>query len=154
MNSDPMSKPEGFALLVVDDDSAIRRQLRGVLEDEGHRVSEAANAAEGYAAVERERFDAVLLDLRMPGEHGLDALLRLRERAPDTAVVIVSGEGTLENAVKAGQRGAFDFVEKPIRDPERLLETIAEAVRVTRMRRRAAAPAAAPSPAEIGRAHV
>jgi two-component system nitrogen regulation response regulator NtrX len=147
MNSDPMSKPEGFALLVVDDDSAIRRQLRGVLEDEGHRVSEAANAAEGYAAVERERFDAVLLDLRMPGEHGLDALLRLRERAPDTAVVIVSGEGTLENAVKAGQRGAFDFVEKPIRDPERLLETIAEAVRVTRMRRRAAAPAAAPSPA-------
>ena len=147
MNSEPMSKPEGFALLVVDDDAAIRRQLRGVLEDEGHRVSEAANAAEGYAAVERERFDAVLLDLRMPGEHGLDALLRLRERAPDTAVVIVSGEGTLENAVKAGQRGAFDFVEKPIRDPERLIEILAEAVRVTRMRRRAATAPDAPASA-------
>ncbi|MBI5169845.1 MAG: sigma-54-dependent Fis family transcriptional regulator [Candidatus Eisenbacteria bacterium] len=145
-----MSKPEGFALLVVDDDAAIRRQLRGVLEDEGHRVSEAANAAEGYAAVERERFDAVLLDLRMPGEHGLDALLRLRERAPDTAVLIVSGEGTLENAVKAGQRGAFDFVEKPIRDPERLLDTIAEAVRVTRLRRRAAAPAGTDGDATLG----
>ncbi len=150
MKPSPMSKPEGFALLVVDDDAAIRRQLRGVLEDEGHRVSEAANAAEGYAAVERERFDAVLLDLRMPGEHGLDALLRLRERAPDTAVLIVSGEGTLENAVKAGQRGAFDFVEKPIRDPERLLDTIAEAVRVTRLRRRSAAPAGADDDATLG----
>jgi two-component system nitrogen regulation response regulator NtrX len=66
------------------------------------------------------------------------ALVKLRERAPDTAVIVVSGEGTLENAVKAGQRGAFDFVEKPIRDPGALLELIAEAVRVTRLRRRPA----------------
>ncbi len=151
-----MPTREGFSLLVVDDDAAIRRQLRAVLEDEGHRVSEATNAAEGGAALERERFDAVLLDLRMPGEHGLDALVRFREFAPDTAVVIVSGEGTIENAMRAGQRGAFDFVEKPIRDPERLLELLAEAVRVTRLRRRPAeaAPAlmrvAAPDDASLG----
>ncbi|MFN8589550.1 MAG: sigma-54 dependent transcriptional regulator [Candidatus Eisenbacteria bacterium] len=145
-----MSKKEAFSLLVVDDDAAIRRQLRGVLEDEGHRVSEAANAAEGHAALERERFDAVLLDLRMPGEHGLDALVRFRELAPDTAVLIVSGEGTLENAVRAGQRGAFDFVEKPIRDPERLLDLIAEAVRVTRLRRRSAESARTADGADDG----
>jgi two-component system nitrogen regulation response regulator NtrX len=79
----------------------------------------------------------------MPGEHGLEALVRLREQAPDTAVIIVSGEATLENAVRAGQRGAFDFVEKPIRDPEALLAILAEAVRVTRVRRRPPPPAAA-----------
>jgi two-component system nitrogen regulation response regulator NtrX len=77
----------------------------------------------------------VLLDLTMPGEHGLDALLKIREQAPDTAVIVVSGESTLENAVKAGQRGAFDFVPKPINDPEHLLEVLREAVKVTRLRR-------------------
>ncbi len=131
-----MNARERFQVLTVDDDAAIRRQLRGVLEDEGHAVTEAGSAAEAYEAVQKQRFDAVLLDLRMPGEHGLDALVRLREQAPDTAVIVVSGEGTVENAVRAGQRGAFDFVEKPIRDPEALLEIIAEAVRVTRVRRR------------------
>ncbi|MCC6649936.1 MAG: sigma-54-dependent Fis family transcriptional regulator [Candidatus Eisenbacteria bacterium] len=130
-----MPSADRFSLLVVDDDAAIRRQLHAVLEDEGHRVTEAASAAEGFEALGRERFDAVLLDLRMPGEHGLDALIRFREHSPDTAVLIVSGEGTVENAIKAGQRGAFDFIEKPIRDPERLLDTIAQAVRVTRLRR-------------------
>ncbi len=137
-----MSDPDRFRLLVVDDDAAIRRQLRGLLEDEGHVVTEAADAAQAYDAVERQRFDAVLLDLRMPGEHGLDALVRLRDVAPDTAVIVVSGEGTVANAVRAGQRGAYDFVEKPIRDPEALLGTIGEAVRVTRLRRRPAAAAA------------
>ncbi len=140
-----MAERDRFQLLVVDDDAAIRRQLRGLLEDEGHAVAEAPTAADAYPAIERQRPDCVLLDLRMPGEHGLDALVRIREQAPDTAVIVVSGEGTVENAVRAGQRGAFDFVEKPIRDPEALLDIIAEAVRVTRLRRRPAA-AAAPAP--------
>jgi len=124
-----------FAVLTVDDDPAIRRTLRAVLEDEGHETGEAGNAKEAYVALEQRRWDAVLLDLTMPGEHGLDALLRIREQSPDTAVVVVSGESTLENAVKAGQRGAFDFVAKPIRDPAHLLEVVREAVRVTRLRR-------------------
>jgi len=146
-----MSDPDRFQLLVVDDDAAIRRQLRGLLEDEGHVVTEAANGAEAYAAVERQRFDVVLLDLRMPGDHGLDALVRLGELAPETAVIVVSGEGTVENAVRAGQRGAFDFVEKPIRDPEALLGMVGQAVRVTRLRRRPAPPlAVAPGEGELG----
>ena len=131
-----MVERERFTVLMVDDDSAIRRQLRGVLEDEGHTTAEAATAADAYAALERQRFDVVLLDIRMPGESGLDALMRIRELAPDTAVIMVSGEGSIENAIKAGQRGAFDFIEKPIRDPEGLLDTLAEAVRITRLRRR------------------
>jgi two-component system nitrogen regulation response regulator NtrX len=130
-----MPQREHFAVLTVDDDARIRRTLRGVLEDEGHETGEAANAGEAYAALERQRWDAVLLDLTMPGEHGLDALVKIRELAPDTAVIVVSGESTLENAVKAGQRGAFDFVPKPINDPEHLLEVLREAVKVTRLRR-------------------
>jgi two-component system nitrogen regulation response regulator NtrX len=130
-----MPEREHFAVLTVDDDGRIRRTLRGVLEDEGHETGEAANASEAYAALEKRRWDAVLLDLTMPGEHGLDALLKIREQAPDTAVIVVSGESTLENAVKAGQRGAFDFVPKPINDPEHLLEVLREAVKVTRLRR-------------------
>jgi two-component system nitrogen regulation response regulator NtrX len=130
-----MPQREHFAVLTVDDDARIRRTLRGVLEDEGHETGEAANASEAYEALEKRRWDAVLLDLTMPGEHGLDALLKIREQAPDTAVIVVSGESTLENAVKAGQRGAFDFVPKPINDPEHLLEVLREAVKVTRLRR-------------------
>jgi DNA-binding NtrC family response regulator len=137
-----MAERERFQALVVDDDAAIRRQLRGLLEDEGHAVTEAPNAAAAYAALEAKPHDVVLLDLRMPGEHGLDALVKLRELAPDTAVVVVSGEGTVEHALKAGQRGAFDFVEKPIRDPGALLELLGEAVRVTRLRRQGTAVAA------------
>ena len=130
-----MPQREHFAVLTVDDDARIRRTLRGVLEDEGHETGEAASASEAYEALEKRRWDAVLLDLTMPGEHGLDALLKIREQAPDTAVIVVSGESTLENAVKAGQRGAFDFVPKPINDPEHLLEVLREAVKVTRLRR-------------------
>src|SRR5881397_1221280 len=129
-----MPQPEHFAVLTVDDDAAIRRTLRAVLEDEGHETGEAGNANEAYEALEKRRWDAVLLDLTMPGEHGLDALVHIREQAPDTAVIVVSGESTLENAVKAGQRGAFDFVPKPV-DAEHLLGVLREAVRLTRLRR-------------------
>ncbi len=139
-----MAQQEQFAVLTIDDDGKIRSALRRMLEDEGHEVGEAANAAEGYAALEQRRWDAVLLDLTMPGEHGLDALIRIREQAPDTAVIVISGESTIENAVKAGQRGAFDFVPKPIPDPEHLLGVLNEAVRLTRLRRAGTATADAP----------
>ncbi len=130
-----MSNPERFSVLTVDDDPAIRRMLRAVLEDEGHETGEANGASEAYAALEKRAYDVVLLDLSMPGEHGLDALMRIRDQAPDSAVIIVSGESTIENAIKAGQRGAFDFVPKPIQDPQHLLDVVHEAVRIARLRR-------------------
>jgi two-component system nitrogen regulation response regulator NtrX len=143
-----MSARERLNLLVVDDDPAIRASLRGVLEDEGHAVAEAASGEDGLRALEGQRFDAVLLDIRLPGLDGLDALIRFRELAPDTAVVMVTGEATTRNAFRAAQRGAYDFIEKPP-DPERLLDVLAEAARVTRLRR-AERPAAGPDLGMVG----
>ncbi len=133
-----MSRTDHLVVLVVDDDPAICRQLRGVLEDEGHTVHEAGDADRALEQLESQPMDAVLLDINLPGMNGLDALVKIREIAPDTGVIIVSGEASLANAVRAGQRGAYDFIGKPP-DPERLLEVLAEAARVTRLRRRAPA---------------
>ena len=102
-------------VLIVDDDPAIRRQLRGVLEDEGHAVADAESGERALETLAQRRFDAVLLDLNMPGLPGLDALSRIREAAPDTAVLVVTGESTVDNALKAGQRGAYDFIVKPLK---------------------------------------
>ncbi len=131
----------GLRLLVVDDDPAVRAQLRGVLEDEGHAVDEAGDGEQALRRLAESAPDVVLLDLRMPNLGGLDALPRILEAAPDTAVVVVSGETSLDNAFRAGQLGAYDFVSKPV-DPPRLLETIAEAARVSRLRRQGAAAGA------------
>jgi DNA-binding NtrC family response regulator len=130
-----MSDGRRLDVLIVDDDPAIRRMMRGVLEDEGHAVVEAEDGERALEALAGQRVDVVLLDLNMPGLPGLEALTRIRETAPDTAVLVVTGESTIENALKAGQRGAFDFIVKPP-DPEILLGTIAEAAQVTRGRRR------------------
>jgi len=130
-----VNRTGALEILVVDDDETIRRQLRGVLEDEGHRVSEAESGDRAVELLAEKQADAVLLDLNMRGMHGLDALTRIREMAPDTAVIVVTGEKTTENAFKAAQRGAFDFIEKPVGDVVHLLEVVIEAVRVTRLRR-------------------
>ena len=121
-------------VLVVDDDGAIRDSLRRVLEHAGHDVTEAETGDRAIELLEGRRMDAVLLDLNMPGISGLDALTRIRELAPDTAVIVVTGEATIANAMKAGQTGAFDFIEKPP-DRERLLDVLEQAARVTKLRR-------------------
>jgi len=129
-----MTGETALQVLVVDDDPQIRRTLRGVLEDEGHKVAEAPDGVQALAALEQRRFDAVLLDVNMPEMGGLEALVMIREQAPQTAVIMVSGEGTIATAVQALRRGAFDFIEKPV-DPERLLDVIAQAAHVTALRR-------------------
>jgi two-component system nitrogen regulation response regulator NtrX len=120
--------------LVVDDDDAIRETLRRVLEHAGHRVAESETGERALTQLEAEPADVVLLDLGMPGMGGLEALERIRDRAPLTAVIVITGEATVQNAHRAGQRGAFDFIEKPP-DRDHLLELVAEAARVTRLRR-------------------
>jgi two-component system nitrogen regulation response regulator NtrX len=130
-------------VLLVDDDPRIRRALRGVLEDEGHSVDEAPDGAQALAALEHRAFDAVLLDVNMPGMSGLDALVAIRETAPNTGVIMVSGEGTIATAVQALKRGAFDFIEKPA-DPEHLLRVLAQAAQLSELRR--ATPQAAQTP--------
>ncbi|HKQ56953.1 MAG TPA: sigma-54 dependent transcriptional regulator [Candidatus Eisenbacteria bacterium] len=129
-----MNARKRLEVLLVDDDSRIRRALRGVLEDEGHTVDEAPDGAQALAALEGRAFDAVLLDVNMPGMSGLDALVTIRELAPSTGVIMVSGEGTISTAVQALKRGAFDFIEKPV-DPAHLLRVLAQAAQLTEIRR-------------------
>src|SRR5207245_486526 len=98
---------------IADDDETLRSELAGILREDGHEVVAAADGGEALRAVERESFDVALLDLKMPKASGLDVLHRLRVVRPETAVVVVTGQGTIDAAVEAMKAGAIDFVEKP-----------------------------------------
>jgi len=100
-------------ILIADDDSVLRGELAGLLRDDGHDVVGASDGGEALRLVERESFDAALLDLRMPKASGLEVLHRLRVTRPGTAVVVITGQGTIDAAVEAMKAGATDFVEKP-----------------------------------------
>ncbi|HUF91057.1 MAG TPA: sigma-54 dependent transcriptional regulator, partial [Candidatus Limnocylindria bacterium] len=110
-----------------------RRMLRAVLESEGYRVREAGTAADAIEKVRERAPEAVLLDLALPGESGLDALPRLLEAAPGTPVVMMSGQASMSDAVAATRLGAFHFIEKPL-TPEAVLLTIRSALEVSRAR--------------------
>src|SRR5262245_56584500 len=101
-------------ILIVDDERAIQRALRGVLEDEGYRVSVAGSAQEAVTQLQEETPDLVFLDIWKPGTDGLEALAEFKRLRPETAVVMISGHGTIETAVKATKLGAYDFIEKPL----------------------------------------
>jgi len=113
-----MSKPH---LLIVDDEQGIRQSLSGVLEDEGYRVTRAADMAACRAAMQGESFDLVLLDVWLPDGDGLDLIAELRNHAAAPAVVMISGHGSIETAVRATKLGAFDFLEKPLSIDKTLL---------------------------------
>ena len=102
------------AVLVVDDEEAIRNSLRMILEYEGYRFVGAASGREGLKAVESERPDLVLLDIKMPRMDGLEVLPLLRAEHPDLPVIVISGHGTIQTAVEAIRAGAADFLEKPL----------------------------------------
>lgn len=115
-------------LLVADDDPTLREELAALLREDEHEVITAADGGEALRIVERESFDVALLDLRMPKATGLDVLRRLRVVRPETAVVMITGEGTIDAAVEAMKGGAVDFVEKPyeIEALRRTLQTVEE----------------------------
>jgi two-component system nitrogen regulation response regulator NtrX len=116
------------SVLIVDDEEAIRRTLAGVLEDEGFSVEVAASGEECLAAFEHRIFSCVLLDVCLPGLDGLQTLERLKASYPDTAVIMISGHGNIETAVRATWLGALDFIEKPLQT-ERTLLAIRNALR-------------------------
>src|SRR5512138_2328906 len=114
-------------ILIVDDEESIRTSLAGVLEDEGYRTVFAVDGLEALAAIETEVPDLVLLDIWMPRMDGMETLQRLKEKNPSLTVVMISGHGTIETAVRATQLGAFDFIEKPL-SLEKVLLTVRHAL--------------------------
>ncbi len=101
-------------VLVVDDEAGVRDSLVGILGDEGYSVSAVESGEAALAALEAQRHELVLLDVWLPGTDGLEVLRRIRERDAELPVVVISGHGTIETAVKAVRLGAQDFVEKPL----------------------------------------
>ena len=119
-------------ILVIDDEAEIRRSVRMILEYEGYDVQEASSGPEGFALIEREPPDLVFMDIRMPGQDGLETLQKIRHVNESLPVVIISGHGTVSTAVEATKLGAFDFIEKPLAS-ERVLVTIRNALDSTRL---------------------
>ncbi len=101
-------------ILIVDDEPGVRSSLSGVLRDEGYTVEAVSTGEACLDRVTRSPVDLIVLDVWMPGMDGLATLAKLRERQVDTQVVLISGHGSIESAVKAIKLGAFDFVEKPL----------------------------------------
>ncbi len=116
-------------ILIVDDEKSIRDSLTGILQDEGFSLVTAASGEEALAKMQEERPDLVLLDIWMPGMDGLATLEEIRNTTPDQLVVMMSGHGTIETAVRATKLGAFDFIEKPL-SLEKVLLCIQNAMKV------------------------
>jgi len=120
-------------ILVVDDEEGIRSSLQGILEDESYRVTLAVDGLDALAILQKEVPDLVLLDIWMPGIDGLETLAKIKELYPDLAVVMISGHGTIETAVKSTKLGAFDFIEKPL-SLEKVLVTVHNAIGMSRLK--------------------
>jgi two-component system, NtrC family, nitrogen regulation response regulator NtrX len=120
-------------ILVVDDEIEIQKTLGGVLEDEGYTIATAGSGEEALRLINKKSFDVVLLDIWLPGMDGMAALEAVRriEAAPE--VVMISGHGTIESAVRATKLGAFDFLEKPL-SLDRTLVVVKNAIEARRLR--------------------
>ena len=116
----------GF-VLIIDDEAAIRESLQTLLEMEGYNVTTAANGEEGLAKLGDRPFELVLLDLALPDRNGIDLLAEIREQDRHLSVIMITAYGTVENAVRAMQSGAANFIQKPW-DNEKLLADVRAAI--------------------------
>ncbi len=110
-------------ILIIDDERSIRRALGEILEFEGFEVSDAEDGKQGLELIEKVDFDLVFCDIKMPGMDGMEVLDFIHASHADIPVVMISGHGTIETAVEAIKKGAFDFIEKPL-DLNRILVTL------------------------------
>jgi two-component system, NtrC family, nitrogen regulation response regulator NtrX len=122
------------SILIVDDERGIRETLGAVLRDEGFTADSVATGEDCLKAVERRAYGCVLLDVWLPGINGLETLRQMRESNCDAAVVIISGHGNVETAVRATKLGAFDFIEKPL-SIEKTVLTVRNALRQRQLER-------------------
>ncbi|MEI8193671.1 MAG: sigma-54-dependent Fis family transcriptional regulator [Flavobacteriia bacterium] len=101
-------------ILITDDDRSIRRALRDVIELEGHQVEEAEDGLDALKKIEKTAFDVLFCDLKMPQMDGLALMQELQDKGNEVQIIVMSGHGTIETAVKALKLGAYDFIEKPL----------------------------------------
>jgi two-component system nitrogen regulation response regulator NtrX len=120
-------------VLIVDDEPAIRDSLKGVLEDEGYAACVADSGELCLEMLDKRPFDVVLLDIWLPGMDGLDTLQKIKQSDNAPEVIMISGHGTIETAVRATKLGAFDFLEKPL-SLEKTLILVKNAVEARRLR--------------------
>ncbi len=114
-------------LLIIDDEKSIRKALREILEYEKYQVDEAADGSEGLSLIQKDKYDIILCDIKMPKMDGIEVLDKIMTLSSDTPVIMISGHGNIETAVEAVKKGAFDFIAKPL-DLNRLLVTIRNAM--------------------------
>ncbi len=113
-------------ILVIDDEQAIRNSLKDILEYENHEVVLAEDGIKGLKKLDGGEFDIVLCDIKMPGMDGIEVLEKIMEEGYNTEIIMISGHGTVDTAVDAIKKGAYDFIEKPL-DLNRLLITLKNA---------------------------
>ncbi len=113
-------------ILIVDDERAIRNSLGEILGDEGYEVETAEDGPSALAKVDKDRFDVIFCDIKMPGMDGTEVLEKLVADGVDSAIVMISGHGDIDTAVECIKKGAFDFIQKPL-DLNRILITIKNA---------------------------
>ncbi len=113
-------------ILIIDDEQPIRTSLREILEYEGHSVDEAQDGVDGVIAARKKQYSVIFCDIKMPKMDGLDVLDMSKSKEVDTPVIMISGHGTVETAVQALKKGAFDFIQKPL-DLNRILITLKHA---------------------------
>ncbi|HNY56411.1 MAG TPA: sigma-54 dependent transcriptional regulator, partial [Chitinophagales bacterium] len=114
-------------ILIVDDEKAIRRTLKEILEYEKYDIEEAEDGEIGLEKIEKNSYDVVILDIKMPKKDGLEVLTEMQQKGIDTPVIVLSGHGNIETAVEAVKKGAFDYIPKPP-DLNRLLITVRNAM--------------------------
>ncbi|HAD98028.1 MAG TPA: response regulator [Cryomorphaceae bacterium] len=116
-------------ILIVEDEKAIRNVLRNILKDENKdfEIEEAENGKQALDLMSEKEFDLALCDIKMPGMDGIEVLEQVREKHPDTAVVMISGHGDLDTAVESMRKGAYDYISKPP-DLNRLINTVRNAL--------------------------
>ncbi len=123
---------QNSTILIIDDEKAIRKTLTEILSFEGYKIDEAADGEEGLKRFREKSYDLVLCDIKMPKLDGIEFLQQATAHNPDVPVIMISGHGTIETAVEAVKKGAYDYISKPP-DLNRLLITIRNAMDKTNL---------------------
>jgi DNA-binding NtrC family response regulator len=118
-------------ILIVDDDSELRATISEILKGKGYFIEEASSGKEAVEKTTNEKFNIALLDLMMPGMNGIEALSEIRKTSPKTKVIMITAFATIENAVDAIKKGAYDYISKPFKIEE-LLFTVRRALEEAR----------------------